>query len=266
MDTGTVAANTSGGFDVTGTHTYTAAATALPVTVTINATGSESATATADSTANVADAPLTATGTTISATEGMAFTGTVATFTDAYADDPKGTSEYTVSIDWGDGSTTSGSVTAQGSGQYAITGTHTYTEVNSSIPVTVDIKDGGGSTATANSTADVTAPASPITVTLNAPDVTDANVSSEVPYTFTLTFQSSGGLVSTASVAGETVQVIAPNQESIPATLTSSVPSGTMDDKGDASTITATYQITPLNGDWHQSPFGTYTVSLGGRP
>ncbi len=266
QDTGDIAANANGGFDVTGKHTYTSAANSLPVTVTINATGSASASATADSTAHVADAMLTASGTTIQATQGMAFTGTVATFTDAYANDPKGTNEFTASIVWGDSTTSAGTLTAQGGGQYAIAGTHTYSQVNPSIPITVNIKDVEGATATAQSTADVSAPISPITVMLNAPDVNDTNAASEVPYTFTLVFQTSGGFVSKASIPGATVQVIAPNQETIAATLVSTVASGTTDAQGDGSTITATYHITPLNGDWHQSPFGTYTVALSGAP
>ena len=56
---------------------------------------------TAATTATVADAPLTATGDDISAVPGVAFTGTVATFTDTNPTAPP--SDYTVTIDWGDG-------------------------------------------------------------------------------------------------------------------------------------------------------------------
>ena len=64
----------------------------------------------------VADAPLTATGTTITAVQGTPFTGVVASFTDA---DPNGVAgDYSASIYWGDGQTSTGTVTANGSGGF----------------------------------------------------------------------------------------------------------------------------------------------------
>ena len=67
--------------------------------------------AAAASTANVADAALTAGALTVpAATEGQAFSGQLATFTDA--DPNAAASDFTAMIDWGDGRTTAGTVAA----------------------------------------------------------------------------------------------------------------------------------------------------------
>src|SRR6185437_3915155 len=149
-DAGTIAADGSGGFQVSGTHTYAEEGT-NPITVSITDAGGS--TATANSTANVTDAALSASGVTLAATEGKAFTQVVAGFTDA---DPAGNvGDYTAMIDWGDGSSDAGTIAADGSGGFQVTGTHTYAEEGTN-PITVSITDAGGSTATANSTANVT--------------------------------------------------------------------------------------------------------------
>src|SRR5205807_613133 len=98
VSAGTIASNGSGGYNVTGTNTY-AEEGSFAISVKINDVGG--ATATAGSTANVADAALTPTGKSIAATEGAAFTGVVATFTDPGTD---GTvTDYSATITWGDG-------------------------------------------------------------------------------------------------------------------------------------------------------------------
>jgi hypothetical protein len=76
-------------------------------------------------TANVPDASLSnASGTTVNATATQPFNGTVATFTD---DDPGGTaSDYAVTIEWGDGSSSAGSVSGPSNGKFSVNGSHTY--------------------------------------------------------------------------------------------------------------------------------------------
>jgi hypothetical protein len=156
---GTVTANPAGGFLVSGSHAY-AQVGSYAVGVSISDAGGS--TATAGGTAAVADAPLTATGRNISGTEGAAFTGVVASFTDA---NPNGTaSDYTATIAWGDGSTSSGTVAADGQGGFTVSGSHTYADAES-YPVSVTVKDAGGSTATAGGTA--TMADAPLTLTLN---------------------------------------------------------------------------------------------------
>jgi hypothetical protein len=109
---------------------------------------------------NVADAPLTAAGVPVSATAGAQFSATVATFTDA---DPAGTaSDYTTTINWGDGSTTAGTVGPAPGGGFAVSGSHTYANVGT-YPTSATITDVGGAAATATSSANVTAPPPPPT-------------------------------------------------------------------------------------------------------
>jgi hypothetical protein len=78
----------------------------------------------------VSDAPLTAgPSIPINPVEGQQFTGTVATFTDA--DPNTNSTEYAAVINWGDGATSSGTVSGlgpNGTGPYVVAGTHTYSE------------------------------------------------------------------------------------------------------------------------------------------
>ena len=125
---------------MTGTHTYTEEGT-YPVTVTITDIDTPSNTATAVSTANVADALLTATCT--SQVSGQSFSGVVASFTDA---NPFATSaDFTATIDWGDTLSTPGTVTPSGGG-FVVNGTRTYTPTGP-FTGTTTIVDDGGSTA-----------------------------------------------------------------------------------------------------------------------
>jgi uncharacterized delta-60 repeat protein len=99
------------------------------------------------------DFPLTATGTAVTATAGAPFTGVVATFTDA---DPNGTAgQFTATITWGDGTTSAGTITANGQGGFDVTGTHTYAAA-AGYDIVVQIQDVGGSSARADSTVSVT--------------------------------------------------------------------------------------------------------------
>jgi hypothetical protein len=104
-------------------------------------------------TATVVDAPLTARATSFSVPKKAAFTQTVATFVDG---NPGATaSEFTASIAWGDGVTSTGTVSALSGGGFAVTGDHTY-ESKGRYPVAVHIEEVGGSTADAVSSAEVT--------------------------------------------------------------------------------------------------------------
>jgi hypothetical protein len=85
----------------------------------------------------------------IQETEGAAFTGaTVATFTA----DPAGT--YTASINWGDKSTTSGSVVVNGSGSFTVTGAHDYAKAGTYL-LTVKITNQNSKATSVVSTAKV---------------------------------------------------------------------------------------------------------------
>jgi PKD repeat protein len=105
-------------------------------------------------TVTVTDAALTnATATSVSATAGTSFTAQVASFADS---DPGGTaSDYSATINWGDGSSSPGTVAATGSG-FAVNGTHTYASPGS-YKISVTIADAGGSSTAADGVATVSA-------------------------------------------------------------------------------------------------------------
>jgi uncharacterized repeat protein (TIGR01451 family) len=145
------------GFDVSGTHTYADEGLYLPV-ITVNDEGGFALggfTTTLNAKVTVGDAALTAAGTPVSAVEGQSVSAQVATFTDANPAAPL--SDLGATINWGDGSPATAGVITQPGGvgtPFVITGTHTYGE-EGSFTVTTSIKDIGGSTATATSTATV---------------------------------------------------------------------------------------------------------------
>src|SRR5262249_12813284 len=145
----------SSAFVATGSHTYPEENSGLTITVQIQdqVTGD---TGSGSSTATVADAPLTATGTTFSATAATPFTGAVGSFQDG---NPGATAtDFTATITWrDDGSTTvasgaAGTIVPNASGGFDIIGSHTFAATGT-VPVQLSITDVGGSSATASSTA-----------------------------------------------------------------------------------------------------------------
>jgi hypothetical protein len=146
---GTISGPTGGPFNVNGTHTYADEGT-YAVTVTITDVDLPTNKATANSTANVADAALTAgTLTVTGGVEGVSPTTVSFNFTDANAGAT--TADFSASITWGDSTTTTGTVTGA-AGSFTVTGSHTYAE-EGSYPVKVTVTDDGGSTTSANGTA-----------------------------------------------------------------------------------------------------------------
>jgi hypothetical protein len=137
---GSSSAGTYDGTNVNGTHTY-AEEGSYSGTVTFNCvTG---APATDPFTATVDDASLTAAANTFTATATRQFSGQVAAFTDA---DPGATaSDYAATIDWGDGTTSAGTVSVI-SGGFAVNGTHTYAtsgDRSTSVTITDQSTQGG---------------------------------------------------------------------------------------------------------------------------
>src|SRR5207302_6462689 len=121
ISAGSVTRESNGTFDVDGGHSY-AEVGHYPVTLSITDTVSPDA-AMAGNTATVADAPLIAQGTSFNATEQASFTGAVATFTDANPNASPG--DFSITINWGDGDASTGSISGQ-SGSFTVIGTHTY--------------------------------------------------------------------------------------------------------------------------------------------
>jgi hypothetical protein len=97
----------------------------------------------------VGDAPFWAGRQFLRATECQTDTGTVATITDG---NPLGKAgDFSATIHWGDGTSTTGTVTQTGPDKFAVQGGHAYA-VAGKYNVTVAVADKGGRTSTAIST------------------------------------------------------------------------------------------------------------------
>ena len=144
-------------FSVTTTgHTYPDEGS-FTLTVTVTDAGG-STTNNGGQSVNVADGALTDNGSTAftGAAEGGSFSGTVASFHDANTDQAGNhCADYTITINWGDGSSSAGTCVFDGSGNYHVTGTHTYAE-GGTYNYSVTITDDGGSTVTISKTSTVT--------------------------------------------------------------------------------------------------------------
>jgi ELWxxDGT repeat protein len=148
---GTVTAS-GGRFSVAGTHAYRRYGLYTP-RVTVRDDGGSAVSVT--DRVHVADAPLSAKGTSASAVAGQAFAGAVASFTDA---NPFGkASDYIVQVDWGDGQTSAGTAASDGHGGFTVRGKHTYAR-KGTYRVQVRVRDSGGSAATAQSSVKVSDP------------------------------------------------------------------------------------------------------------
>ncbi|HET6882571.1 MAG TPA: DUF4214 domain-containing protein [Pirellulales bacterium] len=155
-----------GSYTITGSHTYAEeSATPLTVNVRVYETISgltQSVIGASTDTMTVADAPLSAGTVSVqvgepehvtvaSVTTTAALTGLTATFTDANPD--AAASDFTANINWGDGTTTAGSVSAEDGG-FRVFGTHVYgrtlelVQRKESDIITVTVDDNGGSTST----------------------------------------------------------------------------------------------------------------------
>jgi len=96
--------------------------------------------------------PFTVTGVPISATEGQSFSGMVATVRDTYTGDTA--SSLAARINWGDGTTSTGTVVSSGRGGFLVNGTHTYA-VPGNYTVGATVTRNGGQSASSKSTASV---------------------------------------------------------------------------------------------------------------
>ncbi len=144
----------NGSFTVDGGHTYADEGSFQPI-VTVTRTADSAQVVDNDGSVTVAenDAP-TGHGTTISGSPGQALSNVVvATFTDT--DTVNVASDFTATVDWGDGTTTAGTVSG-GSGTFSVAGTHTYAaNAHDTISVTLTDDAPGTATATATSAANI---------------------------------------------------------------------------------------------------------------
>ena len=137
--TGSVTLNQDGSYSVSGSHTY-AEEGSFALTVTVNDSGK--LTVSGSSSATVADAALTLTYF-LAGRLGPQSAGLAATFTDA---DPAGqVSDYTATIKWGDGTTSTVTIVKYQRGPgFALAGLHRYVKVGG-YTVTLTVIDNGGS-------------------------------------------------------------------------------------------------------------------------
>lgn len=139
----------AGSFTVAGSHSY-ADEGSYAVSVTVTDKGGS--TTNLSGSARVSDAVLTAgPAQTITPTEGLAFSGTVGSFTDA---NPAATNaDFTATISWGDSSTSAGTISGS-AGSFTVAGSHTYAD-EGSYAVSSTVTDDGGSTVTLSGNAKV---------------------------------------------------------------------------------------------------------------
>jgi hypothetical protein len=139
-------------FSVSGTHTYGEEG---QVTVTVTVTSAGGSTRTASQLVTIADAPLTAGAPiTLRGVEGRPVpAGVVAKFTDGYAAAPA--SDFTATINWGDGVSSPGAVAAAPGGGFQVTGgPHTYRN-HGQFATVVTVNDKGGASLTVRGAANI---------------------------------------------------------------------------------------------------------------
>lgn len=142
-----------GSFQVSGTHTY-AGSGSFSVIVTLSEVAPGTATAQVTSTALVAaGAGVSVTVTSFSIPEGSPFNGMIATFSDS--DTTKTPASFTAMINWGDATSSAGTVTG-GSGSFTLNGVHTYIDEGSFPLIVVVTENPAGTTGTGTGTATVT--------------------------------------------------------------------------------------------------------------
>jgi hypothetical protein len=157
-----------GGFNVVGSHTYLSASvtagvvSSYPTKVTVSDEGGSGTSGTGS--AAVTHAPLVGWGQTVALTEGTSGPAVVALFSDP---DPRdAASDFIATITWGDGKTSSGTVSPAGGGLFQVSGSHAYAE-EGNYAIGVSIQDDRGASALTTSTAAVTdAILTPIPLTL----------------------------------------------------------------------------------------------------
>jgi hypothetical protein len=134
----------------------------------INKNGTCDAEEPADTATKTWEAPISAQGVPVSAVEGNPFTAAVATVTDP---DPNSTaSEYSATIDWGDGTSSAGTLSGSTGGPFTVSGSHTYVE-EGTYTVTVLVVDVDTPSNTATATTTATVADAPLTATCAAPAV-----------------------------------------------------------------------------------------------
>jgi hypothetical protein len=139
-----------GNYTVSGSHTY-AEDGQYTVTVTVTETGASPG-ASGTATASVAENDLTVHTTPLTTPEGQSLSGPVGTFSDPGA---PGSDVYSAAINWGDGTSSAGTVTGS-AGNYTASGSHTYAD-EGNYTVTLTVSETGAANGSASATFTATA-------------------------------------------------------------------------------------------------------------
>jgi hypothetical protein len=249
--TGTITGS-NGSFVVTGGHTYADEGTA-PVSVTITRTADNAQISPSASVVVGENDALTGNGTTINTDTSLGVSGTLATFTDTDTVSPA--SDFTASINWGDGTTSTGTV-SRSNGTFQVSGSHTYapgTTGQDAVAVTLTDKSPGTATATANTTVVL-----PPTVTIHdAADLEDGAPGSSGTASFTVTLDHASTTDLTFYVNVNPANTTMLDTAQLKGDIGSYSPLFTIP----AYTTTATLQI-PLVGDTQIEPKEQFVVQL----
>ncbi len=204
--TGTIAARAGGGFEVRGSRPAYPRFGDFPIGVTITDTVAGGQ-ATTSSTARLSDAPLSSTFKAASpASSTLQFSGVVAMVIDTNPDSVVG--DLSASVDWGDGTTSAGTVQAAAGGGYEVAGSRTYATPGS-YAVKVAIVSAGGSTTNAAGSIVIGQRITPTALDLTTTEgtaITNVPVASFTalrpdPANFTATIDWGGGTTSNGTIA-----------------------------------------------------------------
>jgi hypothetical protein len=147
-----VDAGSPGSFLIGGTHQYTSTGT---FTATVTVTSSSSGGSASASALGTVSGELTASPFPLDATAGEAFTGLLASLTDANTSDTA--ADFTVSVDWGDGTAADAGFAVDGGspGFFLVFGTHTYASSGSFTATATITKTSSGELVAVATTASV---------------------------------------------------------------------------------------------------------------
>jgi hypothetical protein len=181
---GVVSSNGYGQFSVIGQHIYNVAGT-IPITVTVTSPGGQ--TTVIDSTAIATTTPVSVFPVLVTGNATEPLSGvTVATFLDPYTTDSA--ADFRGIINWGDGTTSVGTVSSQGDGVYAVAGSHTYLAPGTYTTSIQVIRLANNQTASSSGSAQIGSPSPSYAFTgglaavlNNGPDVSAAEATTRQP-------------------------------------------------------------------------------------
>ena len=193
-------------------------------------------------TAVFATVNLEATGTSVTATAGSLFVGQVAALTGARPYP----SDYAANIHWGDGTVSSGTVSAMGSGDFIVSGWHAYSK-SGSYSIAVAIRDVKGNEAVATTSALVMPSLHQSTVA-----VSPARIATGGTASVTLTARDANGAQETEETGGGLAVAFALGGGSATGTFSTVMANGD-------GTYTAIFTATAVGTN-------TITATIGGQP